>query len=271
MQRHMRARSATIALLAFSAVASAEPQPKPVDIKPFRAELLVFADAAGNTYVVKPHKEATDKTTKEDPRIFFGPAGKPLYEQGYQGRSANGAMWSYQSWAPRIPGIRPAYFTHNEDGTYHKQCDADDVVLTQLTGDKAKAVLDKSKFMTEFLIRRAHLLARDDSGVYYYVDHLAAAYGGKGYRVFVGKKGAVKQLPLSDVATDTAGEVYATKSGDLRLNREAKVGETKTDKAIWVRGEKRTELVSLDVDANSPLIFSDLGIYQFLGTLCDNI
>ena len=35
--------------------------------------------------------------------------------------------------------------------------------------------------------RRSHA-ARDDSGVYYYVDRIAKIYGGKGYRVFVGKK-----------------------------------------------------------------------------------
>ena len=35
--------------------------------------------------------------------------------------------------------------------------------------------------------------------------------------MFVGKKGAMKQLPLTDVASDTAGEVFATKTGDLRL------------------------------------------------------
>jgi len=29
--------------------------------------------------------------------------------------------------------------------------------------------------------------------------------------------------------------------------------------------------VSLDLDASSPLIFKDLGVYTFTGTLCDNI
>ena len=36
---------------------------------------------------------------------------------------------------------------------------------------------------------------------------LAKAYGGEGYRVFSGKKGAMKQLPLTDVAHDTGGDV----------------------------------------------------------------
>ena len=41
----------------------------------------------------------------------------------------------------RPPGLGPA----RKDGTYFKACDGDDdAELTELTGDKAKAVLDKS-------------------------------------------------------------------------------------------------------------------------------
>jgi hypothetical protein len=39
----------------------------------------------------------------------------------------------------------------------------------------------------------------------------------------------------------------------------------------WVKGEKRLELVYLDTDVNSAVIFRDLGVYTFLGTLCDNV
>lgn len=261
----MRAHAVVAVVVGVSGFAHAEPKPQKVDIKPFRDELLVFADAAGNAYVVKPHK--VSPTAPEDPgRIWFGPAGKPLYEQSTVGRSGNGAAWSYQTWAPRITGIRPAYFSRAVDGSFSKSCDADKVPLTQLTGDKAKAVLDKSTLMTEYLNRRAHMLARDDSGVYYYVDRLSKALGGKGYRVFVGKKGAMKQMALSDVASDTAGEVFSTKTGDLRLDRRADV-----NRMVWIRGERRVELITLDIDANSTVIFTDLGIYQYLGTLCDNM
>jgi hypothetical protein len=38
----------------------------------------------------------------------------------------------------------------------------------------------------------------------------------------------------------------------------------------WVHGEKGDELHFLDLDVNSVLIFKELGIYGFLGTLCDN-
>jgi len=256
-----RVGSVVAICLTFTAVALADPKPTAVDSKPFRAELLVFKDASGGTYVVRKNDSES--------RLFYG-TGKVLYEQRIVGRSRNGDAWSITTWAPRIPGIRPAYFERKDDGTFQKSCDGkDDAVLTQLTGDKAKAVLDGTQLMTEALVRRPHLLARDDSGVYYYVDRLAAAYGGKGFRVFAGKKGAMKQLSLTDVASDSAGEVFSTKTGDLRLSTVQEQG-TPT-KATWIKGEKRTELISLDVDANSTVIFTDLGIYTFLGTLCDNI
>jgi hypothetical protein len=258
----MRAATVAVVIVITTTFAQADPAPTKVDIAPFRAELLVFSDAAGNAYVLKP----ADRAKSEPGRLFFGQSGKQLYEQLIVGRTTNGSAWSYQTWAPRITGIRPAYFQQQADGTHVKLCANPDhaTQLTQLTGDKAKQVLDKSAIMTEALTRRPHMFARDDTGVYYYVDKLSMKYGGKGYRIFVGKKGAMKQLPLTDIATDTEGEVFATKSGDVRLDHRGKKST-----AAWVRGEKKLELITLDLDANSSVIFSDLGIYQFLGTLCD--
>ncbi len=254
---------AVVLVLAWAGIAHAEPSPQKVDSKAFRDELLVFADGGNNLYVVRPPKFGD----KAPAQVWFGQPGKPLYEQRVVARSHDNAAWDVSVWAPRIPGIRPAYFQHKADGSYSKACGDQPVVpLTQLTGDKAKSVLDKHTLMTEFLQRRAHMLARDDSGTYYYVDRLSTAFGGKSFRVYVGKKGAMKLLPLSDVASDTAGEVFSTKTGDLRLDRRADV-----QKMAWIRGEKRTELITLDVDANSAVIFSDLGIYPFLGTICDNM
>jgi hypothetical protein len=159
---------------------------------------------------------------------------------------------------------------YKPDGSYFKSCDGkDDAALALITGDKAKQILDKAQFLSTAIVYRPHMLARDDAGVYYYVDKLAKEYGGNGFRVWVGKKGAVKQLPLSNIATDSAGEVFSTKTGDLRLVRELDNSTKQT--ATWVDGEHRTQLISLDTVINSTVIFRDLGIYGFLGTLCDNI
>lgn len=242
-------------------IQSKDPKPTPVDIKAFKDKLEVFRDAAGGTYVVL-------NDPAQDRRAWFG-TGKTLYEQVVIGRSSDGDGWSISTWAPRVAEVRPGSISRLGDGTYQKSCGGDeDATLALLTGDKAKAVLDKSAFMSPALVRRAHLLTRDDSGVYYYIDRLDRAHGSKGYRVFVGKKGAMKEATLTDVASDTAGQVFSTKTGDLRL---VTTHDDQKPTARWIRGEKKTDLVSLDIDANSQVIFRDLGIYEFLGTICDNI
>ena len=247
-------------LVAAAGIAAADPAPKPVDIKALKAKATVLQDAQGGTYVVFRGDER---------KLFYGPTAKALYEQTIVGSGSSGDAFDLSTWAPRLSEVRYGSFSYKEDKTYAKSCDGkDDAVLSELTGDKAKAILDKAAFLTSAIVHVPHLLARDDRGVYYYVDRLAKIYGGKGYRVFVGKKGAMKQMPLSDVASDSAGEVFSTRSGDLRLVRRS---ENIKDMMVWVKGEKRTELVFLDTDVNSAVIFKDLGIYAFLGTLCDNV
>ena len=240
--------------------ARAEPTPKPVDVKALRSTATVLTDAQGGIYVV---------FLGDEKRLFYGPNAKALYEQVIFGGGSSGDAFDLSTWAPRLSGVRYGNFARKDDKTYRKSCDdKDDAILTELTGDKAKAILDKSAFLTSGIVHVPHLLARDDSGVYYYVDRLAKIYGGKGYRVFVGKKGAMKPMPLTDVASDSAGEVFSTKSGDLRLVRHS---ENSKDTMTWVKGEKHMELVFLDTDVNSAVIFKDLGIYTFLGTPCDNV
>ena len=249
------------AVVGVVATAAADPAPTPVDVKARKAQATVLADAQGGVYVVM--------RDGDEPKVFFGPNPRAVYEQIIIGSSSDGeGRWEFDTWAPRLPGAHLAFLTHKKDGSFQRSCgDKDDAGLTELTGDKAHAVLDKAAFLTMGTIRVPHLLARDDSGVYYYVDRIAKQYGGKGYRVFVGRKGAMKQVPLTDVASDSAGEVFSTRSGDLRLVRN---NENDKQKMTWVKGEKRTELVFLDTDANSVVIFKDLGLYTFLGTLCDN-
>jgi len=259
----MHARGWVIGVLvATASAAAAEPAPKPVDIKALKPKATVLQDAQGGTYVVFRDDEA---------KVFYGPSAKAVHEQYIVGSSSDGeGGWEYNTWAPRVAeGSHLGSIEHKKDGTFQKSCRGkDDAVLTELGGDKAKAILDKTAFLTSAIIHVPHLLARDDSGVYYYVDRIAKVYGGKGYRVFVGRKGAMKQMPLTDVASDSAGDVFSTKSGDLRLVRNS---ENNKETMTWVKGERRTELVFLDTDVNSAVIFKDLGIYTFLGTPCDNV
>lgn len=251
------------ALCVLSTSALAEPKPKPVDIKPIRDQLIVLQDADGGVYVVLPGSGS---------RVFYGVGGrnKNLYEQPVIGRSSDSTAgtWDVSVWAPRVPNLQPGSVQKQKDGSFRKWCGGDNFTpLTRLSADQSKVVIDKGAFLSTAMMRRPYLLARDDGGVYYYVDVLRKEYGGKGYRVFIGKKGAMKQKPLSDVAIDSAGDVFATKTGDLRIVRDTSDSSKAT--VAWVKGEKRTTLFSLDVDVSSQLIFSDLGVYGFIGSICE--
>lgn len=261
-------RGALLIVVGLAGVATADPTPKPVDIKPFKDKLVVLKDADGGVYAVTYEKG-------EDPHIFYGTSAKVLHEQLLEGSSSrNGDVaWSVAVQAPRAAYPFMGHVERKPDGSYQRTCgDTLIVPLTELTGDKAKAVLDKAQFLTTTMIRKPYLLARDDRGIYYYVDVLRPIYGGAGHRVLVGKKGALKQMALTDVTSDSAGDVFATKSGDLRLVRtlDEQANETKAT-AQWIRGEKRTELIYLDVYMNQPLIWRDFGIYKIPGTICGNI
>jgi hypothetical protein len=262
----MRARVAfsvlgLICALATLAVAGGEPKPSVVDVKAIKDKLLLFEDTQGGIYLVVPGSDA---------RVFFTSNGKQAYEQIIVTKGTNGDAWSLGTWAPRISGTAPATVQRKDDGTFERWCGNEgQMALKPVPADRAKLVIGKLQFLSSAITRRAHLFARDDAGVYYYVDEVAKAYGGQGYRVFVGKKGAMKQLPLTDVARDTAGEVYATKSGDVRFVIDG--SDTKKDTAFWIKGEKKSPLSILDVDANSRIIWGELGVYSFLGTPCDEL
>jgi len=266
----MLARSlvALLALLALARFGRADPKAKAVDIKPFRDKLVVLKDANGGIYVVANEKD-------DDAHVFYGtPSGKTLVlrEQLLDGpRSWDGDSWSVTTQAPRVEYPFQGHVEKRKDGSFRVTCGQKvDAGLSEITGEKAKDILDKAQFLTTAYFYRAYLLARDDRGIYYYVDILRDQYGGSGHRVFIGKKGAMKQVPLTDVASDTAGEVFSTKTGDLRLVRTVakEGGETKTQ-AQWIRGEKSSELISLDVYMNNPLIYRDLGVYKVSGAICD--
>lgn len=251
-------------LVALSTSAAAEPKPKAVDTKALRDSMIVLQDADGGVYIV---------ATGKDSRLFYGVGGKNknVYEQVVIGRSSNGSTgeWDISVWAPRVPGVQPGSVQKKADGSFTRWCGNDSQTgLTELSSDKAKAILDKTSFFSSAMIRRPYLLARDDSAVYYYVDVIRKEYGGKGYRVFIGKKGAMKQKPLTDVASDTAGDIFATKTGDLRI-----VHSTTDNKESvqWIKGQKKADLVVLDTDANSALIFNDLGVYSFIGSICESM
>ncbi len=232
---------------------------KPVDISKIEGTPLVLVNPNQEVVVAFPDNKESN--------MFFGTEGG-MYEQLVYSRSRDGANWSFTSSAPRIPNGRGGSIARQSATEFQRYCGDDKVdMFTPMAATDSAVFLAKAKFFTSPLYRVAKVLGRDASGTYYYVDALRREFGGAGYRVFVGRKGSMKQRPLLDVASDTAGMVFSTKSGEIRLVTSTVASETKG--ITWYAKGKATELIMLDSYMESHLIFRDLGIYGFLGTLCD--
>ena len=69
----------------------------------------------------------------------------------------------------------------------------------------------------------------------------------------------------TSLASDSAGEIFATKAGRL------KIITAKDGKAYWIKGGQKTELTVVEPVDNRYLIYRELGIYGQLGTVCDDL
>ena len=249
--------------VASSAAAQKKPgeKPKPIDAKKVADKLEVYRDDAGMYYVSpKLGAFADDK----EQWVFFGD-GKAMYQQRIVGYGSDGKGIDWSVWSPRVKGMQQAGLNLQAAKPYAQCTQKDKKPLTQLTVDEAKAFFARATFLPPLWQRQAHFLARDDDGTYFFVDRYQDDYGGKGFRVFSGQKGAMKELAMTNVVSDSAGEIYATKSGDLKIVTEGEAG-----KAYWKKGATKNELIVLDLFANRYLIYRELGIYGQLGIVCDD-
>ncbi|MFW6052253.1 MAG: hypothetical protein ACODAU_13830 [Myxococcota bacterium] len=162
------------------------------------------------------------------------------------------------------------------DLRYYSRVDADDegcslkcgereVELTLLEGDAKAEIFGLERGDPPF-DRVPHALARDRRGVYYYVDRGATEATARDFRLYSGRRGALRQLDMRDIVSDSEGEVFESASGTLRL-------VVDRDEALWIRGKRSTQLKTLPVGENLGVIFNELGVYlgEPLGTPCDDL
>jgi len=221
-----------------------------VDIAGFKDKMVVYTDGEGGYFAAVGNDTET---------LFYGD-GKTMHKQRVTSAFRDGTKWEMRMWAPRVDGVADIVATGD---TGKMVCGDDEFPLTRVADADAKKILDKATWKGVFWQRQGHALSRDDRGTYYYVDRLQDAHGGKGFRLFAGQKGAMKQLPLTNIVSDSEGEIFASKKGELRFIQER-------TKASWYRGEKKTELVTVPIENNLVLVYTDLGVYEgSLGTPCD--
>lgn len=216
----------------------------------------VLATGRGHYLLVDPLSIYMDV---DNPAMFFGD-DKIVYEVLPAPRQSG--FYRGEFWSPREDHQANVMLN---DGTWELTCRDRKQPLSVVDGKARADLLAKLEKRPATWEYEPYLLARDDRGIYYYVDRLRD--GGKGFRVFRGPKGALKLTRLVNIVEDAQGEIFATKVGSLRL-----VVEAKDEKeAWWLKGDDKTDLVTVPIRMSQKLIYSQLGVYdgQDLGTPCD--
>lgn len=242
--------------------------PATVDAAAFKDKLQLLTDGKGHYVAVDPESpyEATTSFTGDGKNFIRIPV--------FSGGRSGSESWSMAFWDPRVRngGNSPGSVEMRDSGKkYVVTCAKKETELKSVPADEAKKLLAAATFTEPTWTRQPEKLLRDDTGVYYLVDRFRSrdATDRRDFRVFIGHKGAMKQMPLKEIVDDTQGMILGTKNGDLRL-------VTKGDKleGKWIKGKVSTTLVEISLDSydTSRMIYMDLGPYagQRLGTPCDD-
>jgi hypothetical protein len=244
-----------LALLARLALA-AEPSQR-IDITQVRDKLVVLEDGQGHFIAVIPFGDDIWS------HLYWSADGKSFYQQRVFGGGSSGTeSFDRVFWEPRVRERYKASFGLR-GGVYSLTCSDRSTIFKPVEKERAAKLLDSAAFSPPRWKYRAYALARDDSGIYYYVDRNREE-GSMDFRLYSGQRGAMKPLKMTNVVSDSEGDVFATRSGELRLVLDKK-------ESAWVQKGKKQPLRSLPVEDNVQLIYSDLGVYagQPLGTPCD--
>lgn len=232
---------------------------EPVDVSADKPKMVVVTDGKKRYVAIVPFAEDSFKG-------FFYGDGKVFYEQRVFGGGSSGhESFDKVFWDPRARAPYQASIDF-KDKKYEMTCATRKTELVPLADAEAKAILDGAKFYKPLWKHQAYALARDNTGKYYYVDRAREPEGNKSFRLFVGPKGQMKQQKMTNVVSDSAGDIFATKTGELRLI-------LNQNESLWQAKGKQTKLISLPIDENHVMIYSELGVYtgERLGTPCDDL
>jgi hypothetical protein len=202
--------------------------------------------------------------------VLYGD-GKAFWQQRvptFGGEKDGAGRWSERIltfWDPRARTPHDASLEYR-GGKYTVICGRREIAFTPLYEAHAQAILASAKLYKPHWQHRPHALGRDDAGVYYYVDQGNDPETENLFRLFVGPKGDLKEAKPIKVTNDDAAELFATKSGTLRL-------DFMNGEYSWNDKAGKHRLSTLPLEESRMLIYVDLGVYagQKLGTPCDDL
>jgi hypothetical protein len=228
----------------------------------------VCSDGKGHYVVLAPHERQSVQLHYGDGKKFVQVAPPPWVLSGDHFLEPRFIAPTFNS---NFRGLDMRVYSEveleAEKGTCTLRCGDKSTPLTLLKPEEARPLLTAATFEPNPQKYVPHALLRDLKGRYYLVDRGFAPDRQNNYRVFMGPKGNMKQQQMTDVVTDSEGQIFATKKGELRLVVD------RQQPSLWVENEKKqTELRVVPVEANLPLIYNELGVYlgERLGTPCDD-
>jgi hypothetical protein len=231
--------------------------PEKLDVSSRKATMRVYSDGKKH-YLVTAFEEG-----QPTPEYSWYGDGKSFYRVRTPGGGGSRDKWNIGMWEPRFPWGH-AGIEYNE-GELKVSCGDRSTALTQLKGPETKALVDGAQFFNFRWTRQPYLLARDDKGTYYFVDMQRDVIGKKDMKLYIGQRGSLKPQQMTNIVSDSVGDIFSTKTGELRLVANG-------DEMKWVQGKAEAKLTKVPVDDNAMLIYTDLGVYERmpLGTPCDD-
>jgi len=232
----------------------------------------IVIQATKKTYlvVVPDGKETLGDLPVHPPDVYYGD-GKTFYLQdrsGWEGPISTrqtAAIFLYD-WRELVPYQR---LETRDMKAWTMTCDKRSKELSLVSESPAKKMLAAATFKTDLPGHDPFMLARASTGTtYYLVDQPHRPKGNHDYRLFLGKRGAMKPAKLKDPSVDSNGLILVSAQGVLKLID----GEERT--ATFGRDgdhQKPLDLVSLSV--NAKLVFGDLGVYRHenFAMVCDDL
>jgi hypothetical protein len=229
----------------------------------------VCTDGKGHYVVVAPLEESTDV------QMYYGD-GKQFVEVARPEGAIGGTnfldpRFFRKGSNPNFRGMDMRVYSEVELDATQKtcslRCGERTVPLTVVEGEQARELLRKATYAPNPQKYVPHALLRDSRGNYYFVDRGFHPSESKSFRVFIGPRGDLKQQKMTNVVSDSEGEIFSTKKGELRLVLDRQLTP------MWIETSKKSvELRGVPVHENLPLIYNELGVYTGvrLGTPCDD-
>jgi hypothetical protein len=233
-------------------------EPEKVDVSAQLKKMRVYSDGKNHFIAF-----ARDKEQSIPSEAFYGD-GKSFYKLRAPGYGGDRDSWSISLWDPRLSNALASLIY--KEGEVSVECQSRKTALKELGVDDAKALASKAAFYGPRWKRMPRTLLRDDKGTYYFVDQQRDVPGMKDVKLYMGPRGKLKQQQMVNIVSDTQGDIFSTKNGDLRLI-------ANQYDYRWVKGKKEVKLTQVSVEDNHVLIYTDLGVYEGmpLGTPCDDL